>query len=178
MSEIPALASLEFTPYIDESGQFPEQLHGKVGIYAIFDSHKILQFIGYSRDVFLSLRQHLVRQPDRCYWVKVKTVDRPNRTILESTRDAWIAENGSTPTGNSIDETKWTQPIDVKALMTPEEQADYSNPYHDEVAQTKILKNVARRVEAEILQQLRSRHVQAELRFNPKLKEEGLLDLK
>jgi hypothetical protein len=178
MSDHPSLASLEFIPYVNNAGQLPEELQGKVGVYAIFDDQKILHFIGFSRDVFLSLRQHLVRQPDRCYWLKVRTVDRPSRTILQETRDAWIAENGSTPTGNSTDEAKWNQPINVKELMTPEEQADYADPYHDEVAQTKILKNVARRIEAGILEGLRSRGIKADLRFNPKLKEEGLLDLK
>lgn len=178
MSDAPSLKSLEFLAYVDDAGQLPEELQGKVGVYAIFDSDKILQFIGYSRDVFLSLRQHLVRQPQSCYWVKVKTVDRPSRTLLEDIKTAWIAENRSTPIGNDTDEQKWSQPISVREVMTSEEQANYANPYNDEVAQAKILKNVARRVEAEILKQLKQRGVKAELRFNPKLKEEGLLDLK
>jgi hypothetical protein len=37
---------------------------------------------------------------------------------------------------------------------------------------------VARRVEAEILVMLESRGIKTEIRFNPKLKEQGLLDLK
>ncbi|MER3477484.1 MAG: endonuclease, partial [Leptolyngbya sp. ERB_1_2] len=44
--------------------------------------------------------------------------------------------------------------------------------------QMKALKNIARRVESEIMAQLKARNVQTEMRFNPKLKEEGLLDLK
>jgi hypothetical protein len=177
-TEIPTLASLEFLPYLNDQGQLPDELQGKVGVYAIFDHTKALQFIGFSRDIFLSLKQHLVRQLDRCYWIKVKTIDRPNRTVLEEIRAAWIQENGSAPLGNTTDEAKWNQPIDVKAFMTPAEQSNYDNPVNDEVAQGKILKNVARRVEAEILAQLKERGVQAEIRFNPKIKEEGLLDLK
>jgi hypothetical protein len=175
MPETFSLADLEFISYVNDAGQLPEEFQGKVGVYAIFDDAKILQFIGFSRDVFLSLRQHLVRQPPQCYWVKVKTVDRPSRTILQEIREAWIAENGSIPSGN---DDAWNQPIDVKALMTEAEKANYADPYHDEVAQVKILKNVARRIEADILEGLRSRGVKADLRFNPKLKEEGLLDLK
>ncbi|NDJ16121.1 GIY-YIG nuclease family protein [Myxacorys almedinensis] len=173
-TDIPTLASLEFIPYLNNEGQLPEQLHGKVGVYAIFDAHKTLQFIGFSRDVFLSLKQHLVRQLDRCYWIKVKTVDRPSRTVLEEIRAAWIGENGSVLGEDAL----WTQPIQVKALMTPEEKANYANPIHDPLGQAKILKNVARRVEAEILARLKERGVEAEIRFNPKIKEEGLLDLK
>ncbi len=174
----PTLASLEFLPYVDEAGQLPELLAGKVGVYAIFAADRSLQFIGYSRDIFLSLRQHLVRQPLSCYWVKVETIAKPNRTLLDNIRAAWLAENGSTPRGNAEDAASWNEPIAVQSLMTDEEQANYANPVHDEMAQVKILKNVARRVEAEILAVLKDRGVQADLRFNPKLKEEGLLDLK
>ena len=63
-------------------------------------------------------------------------------------------------------------------MMTPEEQAKYQSPLNDDMAQVKIIKNVARRVEAEILEVLQARGLQMQIRFNPKLKEEGLLDLK
>jgi hypothetical protein len=168
------LASLDFVPYIDKAGQLPDQYQGKVGVYAIFDASQKLRFIGLSRDIALSLRQHLVRQPQQCYWVKAQTIDRPSRAVLEEIRSAWLAENEASLT----DEEKWTQPIQVKQLMTEAEVADYTKPEHDEMAQRKILKNVARRIEAEILEGLSDRKLQAEIRFNPKLKEEGLLDLK
>ena len=160
---IPTLASLDYVSYINDRGQLPEELRGKVGAYAIFDQSKTLRFVGFSRDIFLGLKQHLVR---------------PSRTLLENIRDAWIAENGSTPLGNGIDEAKWNQPIQVKGMMTPEEEANYTKTTIEEITQIKILKNVARRVESEILVQLKSRGIQEEIRFNPKLKEEGLLDLK
>lgn len=176
-TDIPSLASLEAVAYLDDRGQLPEQFAGKVGVYAIFDPAQTLQYIGYSRDVALSLKQHLVRQPQACYWLKVQTIDRPSRAMLETIRDAWIAENGSLPIGNGPEEAQWTQPIDVKARMTPEEQNQFARAI-DELAQTKVLKQVARRVEAEIMQNLQTRGVQAEIRFNPKLKETGLLDLK
>lgn len=171
MTEIPALTDLEFLPFIDSSGQLLEQLQGKVGIYAIFDQAKTLKYVGFSRDVFLSLRQHLVRCVSECYWVKVQVIDRPNRTILETIRAAWLK-------GTAIsDEAKWTQPIQVKEFMTDEERSTYEKAI-DELGQIKALKNAARRVESEIMMQLKARNVQAEIRFNPKLKEEGLLDLK
>jgi hypothetical protein len=173
---ISSLASLEYIPYIDTSGQIPEQFQGKVGVYAVFDRDKVLQFIGYSRDVDLSLRQHLVRQPQKCYWLKVQTIDRPSRTLLENIRGAWMAENGSIPSGNATDESIWTQPIDAKVAMTADEQTSFAAS--DELMQSKILKNAARRVESQILSELESRGVQMQIRFNPKLKEKGLLDLK
>lgn len=177
-TNIPLLATLEYFPYIDDNGQLPEQFQGKIGVYAIFGQEKVLQFVGYSRDVYLSIKQHLVRQPQSCYWLKVQTIERPSRTVLENIERAWIAENGSVPLGNGEFKEQWTNPIDVKALMTPEEQENYQKPVNDELTQIKILKNVARRVEAEILAVLETRGCQMQIRFNPKLKEEGLLDLK
>lgn len=177
-TDIPPLANLTAIPYIDETGYLPAQLEGKVGVYAIFAADQTLQYIGYSRDIVLSLRQHLVRQPQQCYWLKVQTIERPNRTLLEQIRAAWIDENGSVPPGNSVDQAAWEQPIDVKAAMTPAEQAQYGDPQLDAVAQQKALKGAARRIEAEILALLEARSLQEPLRFNPKLKDQGLLDLK
>jgi hypothetical protein len=176
--EIQNLASLELFPYIDSEGKLPEFVQGKIGVYGIFDNEKVLQFVGYSRDIYLSLKQHLVRQPLQCYWLKVQTIDRPNRTILESIRESWIAENGSLPTGNDTDAALWNDPIDTKNVMTAAEVASYDGIVADEIAKDKLLKNVARRVENEILSQLKARGVTEEIRFNPKLKTSGLLDLK
>lgn len=175
-TDIPALASLEYVPYIDENGQSPEQLQGKIGVYAVFDQEKVLQFVGYSRDVDLSLKQHLVRQPQKCYWLKVQTIDRPSRAILENIRDAWTTENGSIPAGNGAEEAKWTQPIDARLAMTADEQRRYQAS--DELIQSQLLKTAARRVEGQTLAELELRGVKMQIRFNPKLKEKGLLDLK
>lgn len=177
-TNIPVLANLDYIPYIDQDGELPEVFQGKIGVYAIFDQEKVLQFVGYSRNVYLSLKQHLVRQPEKCYWVKVQTIERPSRTVLENIENAWITENGDLLLGNENHQQIWTQPIDVKVVMTPEEEANYQKPTNDELMQIKILKNVARRVEDEILASLQKRGLQTQIRFNPKLKEEGLLDLK
>lgn len=175
-TQIPSLTQLEYIAYLDATGNLPEELQGQIGVYAIFDQDKTLQFVNYSRDVYLSLKQHLVRKPQSCHWLKVQTIDRPNRTQLEAIRQAWIEENGSLPAGNGAEEAEWNQPIDAKQAMTEEEKENYQK--NDEITQIKLLKQVSRRVEAEILEVLKSRGVQTEIRFNPKLKEQGLLDLK
>ena len=172
------LAELEFTSYINTTGQLPEEYQGKAGIYAIFDQNQILQYIGYSRDIYLSLKQHLVRQPEKCHWVKIQTTDRPSRTELENIRSAWIAETGITPPGNGPDEPNWTQPININTQLSSEEKQALEKAAGQELEQTKILKKAARRVENDILTILQTRGLQTEIRFNPKLKENGLLDLK
>lgn len=175
-TQTPLLQNLDYLPYLDGTGNLPEQLLGKIGIYAIFDQNKTLQLVNYSRDIYLSLKQHIVRQPQLCYWLKVETIDRPNRTQLETIRNAWITENGVAPPGNDTDEAIWNDPIDAKLSMTDEEHLSYEKG--DELMQIKLLKQVARRVEAQVLENLKLRCVQTEIRFNPKLKESGLLDLK
>lgn len=114
----------------------------------------------------------MIRQPNHCYWIKLQTISRPSRTILEEIRQAWISENNFIQT----DDEKWTQPIDAKFAMSEAEKQDYQNT--DEMGQIKLLKKVSRRVEETIQEQLKQRGVKMEIRFNPKLKEEGLLDLK
>jgi hypothetical protein len=173
---IPSLGSLEYLAYLDDSGAIHSELQGKIAVYAIFDRDRQLQFVGYSRDVYLSLKQHLIRRSQLCYWLKLQTISRPSRTILEEIRQAWIAENDCVPSGNSTDEAKWTQPIDAKQEMTIEEREILARA--DELSKIKLLKQVARRVEAMVEAQIKDRGVTMDLRFNPKLKEEGLLDLK
>ncbi|GFE68623.1 GIY-YIG nuclease family protein [Chroococcus sp. FPU101] len=170
-TEIVSLNSLDYLPFLDENGIIDESLQGKIGVYAIFNQDKILQFVGYSRDIYLSLKQHLVRQPNQCYWFKIQTITRPSRTILEEIRQAWMSENGLVQ-----NDEKWTQPIDAKLAMSETDKQEYKNL--DEIGQIKFLKKVSRRIEETIQEQLKERGVHMEIRFNPKLKEEGLLDLK
>jgi hypothetical protein len=175
-TNIPSLGSLEFLAYIDTAGELPAQLQQQIGIYAIFDQTQALQFVGYSRDIYLSLKQHLVRQPESCYWVKATTIDRPNRTFLEDVRSAWIVENGSIPPGNTEANLVWVDPIATSDAMTVAERDSFEDL--DGLAQIKLRKQVARRVEETILAKLEQRGVKTEIRFSPKLKEQGLLDLK
>jgi hypothetical protein len=176
IEDIPSLSNLAFSPYISDTGELPLELQNQIGVYAIFDRQKVLQFVGYSRDIYLSLKQHLVRRPEACYWVKSTTIDRPNRTFLTEVQSAWIAENTTMPVGNDVDSSIWLDPIDTNSAMTAAESASLTDL--DEVAKIKLFKQVARRVESKILAQLQERGVTTEIRFNPKLKEQGLLDLK
>jgi uncharacterized protein (DUF4415 family) len=96
--------------------------------------------------------------------------------VLEEIRAGWIAENGMVPAGNAQDQSAWEKPIDAKVLMNDTEKAALARA--DGLEAIKLMKQVARRVEATVLEKLQARGAQMEMRFNPKLKEEGLLDLK
>lgn len=176
VAQFPPLASLSFLPYVNEQGTIPEVFQGKLGAYAIFDSTQTLRYIGFSRNILLSLKQHLTRCPEQCHWVKLWEVNRPSRRLLEEVRQVWISENGQIPTGNNIEEARWSQAIDARAQITPEEQAAYGAA--DEVGKTKVLKQLSRRVEAAVKADLEARGITEAFRFDPKLKEQGLLTLK
>ena len=177
-TEITPLANLDYIPYLDDSGAIAEDWQRKIGVYAIFDREKVLQFVGYSRDVFESLKQHLVRKPQQCYWFKVQIISRPSRSILEEIRQVWIEENNALPSGNDGKEAQalWTEPIDAKLTMTDSEKQEYEAG--EELSRMKLLKNVARRLETKIKAELKTRGVEMDIRFNPKIKDQGLLDLK
>jgi hypothetical protein len=173
----PSLNALPLIPYINDEGHLPEQFSGKVGIYAIFDHQQMLQCVGYSRDVLASLKQHLVRCLDQCHWVKVATIDRPSRSILEAIQAQWIDENGAVPEGNGDRHTTWTQPIDATAHTTPDERELLANT-SDDLERSKALKCIARRVEADIKARLETRGLRDSIRFDPKMKDRGLLNVK
>ncbi len=116
---------------------------------------------------------YLVRQPQVCQWVKIHLIDKPNRTTLEEIVAAWTA--GQNPPGNGDAAQDWQESIDCRYAMTAEETAKF--PEMEEIAQSKLLKQVARRVEATIMEKLQARGLQTEIRFNPKTKERGLLDI-
>lgn len=168
------LASQPYIPYLDAEGELPHQFQRQIGVYAIFNESQTLQFVDYSRDVLLSLKQHLVRQPTECHWVKVHIIDRPNRTALEEIKGAWLG-SGELPPDNGPAAKAWQEPIDCRFAMTAAEQAGFAEL--EELAQSKLLKQVSRRVEADIMTQLQARGLRSEIRFNPKAKERGLLDL-
>lgn len=173
-----SLDDIASVPFIDEEGRLPNQFLQKIGAYAIYSEDHTLRHLGYSRNILLSLKQHLIRQPHACYWVKAFVVQKPSREILENILNGW-QEGTPAPIYSSENQREhWIQSINVKERMTSEEQAALQDLHGDEISIIKHLKKSARRIEAEILSQLEQRGFKDELRFNPKLKESGLLDIK
>lgn len=179
--EVIPLSRLEFLPYLDEEGLITNcsRADAKASVYAIFDNDKVLQYIGISRQVYMSMRLHFARTPSKCYYVKIQNINKPSRSLLELIRDKWIEENGSSPEGNDDGphQNIWENPLDCKPLMTEEEIQKFEEAGPGP-PKAKVLKNVARRLEANLENCYRERNCKERLRFDPKLKEKGLLDLK
>jgi hypothetical protein len=164
------LTEIPFVSYLDPTGNVTSDLEGKIGVYAIFDAKKSLQYVGISRDIASSLKLHIVRVPSQCHWLKFNTVAKPSRTVLSEMQTAWLGDL-------AIDTELWEQPLDCRRLMTNDEKHQLEQAMN-EAEQEKVLKNVARRVEKDVLAQLADRGIAFDVRFNPKRKSEGILDVK
>jgi hypothetical protein len=167
---IPPLTEVPFAPYLDTTGNVLADLEGKIGVYAIFDAEKSLQYVGISRDIASSLKLHIVRVPSQCHWLKFNTVAKPSRTVLSEMQAAWLGDL-------AIDTELWEQPLNCLRLMTDDETHQLEKAMN-EAEQEQVLKNVARRVEKDVLAQLAARGIAFDVRFNPKRKNEGILDIK
>ncbi len=98
------------------------------GVYAVLNSDQQPQYIGYSRNVPLSLRSHLTAHgADICALVRVQPFKFPKREEMEQLRDRWIAELSSPPPGNINDSGDWAGTVrDAAAqVMSAAEQAIY-----------------------------------------------------
>ena len=103
--------------------------NGKIaGVYAVLDTEGHTQYIGYSRNVLLSLNGHLGQNGEqKCAFVRVQTFKFPKRQDMEDLRDAWIAELGSVPPGNASVDGTWASTVGevAKAVMSEAERKAY-----------------------------------------------------
>ncbi len=98
------------------------------GVYAVLNSSQQTQYIGYSRNVSLSLRSHLTAHgAEVCALVRVQPFKFPKREEMEQLRDRWIAELPSPPPGNIDGSTDWASTVrDAAAqVMSEADRAIY-----------------------------------------------------
>ncbi len=88
------------------------------GVYAVLDAEQRTQYVGYSRNVLLTLNSHVAQNGQQtCAFVRVRTFKFPKREEMEQLRDAWIKELGSLPPGNSDKSEKWASTVGEAARM-------------------------------------------------------------
>lgn len=96
-------------------------------VYAVLDRQQQTQYVGYSRDVRVSLQGHLAQNgEDACAFVRVQAFKFPKRAEMEELRDRWIADLGNIPPGNGNGD-RWAGSIAeaANAVMSPEDRAAY-----------------------------------------------------
>ena len=103
--------------------------NGKIaGVYAVLDTERYTQYVGYSRNVLLSLNGHKSQNGEqKCAFVRVQTFKFPKRQEMEDLRDAWIAELGSVPPGNASESGMWASTVGevANAVMSEAEREAY-----------------------------------------------------
>jgi hypothetical protein len=78
------------------------------GVYAVLNGDRQTQYIGYSRNVVLSLKSHLTQfGAEICTFVKVQPFKFPKREEMEQLRDDWIASLPQIPPGNVDNSGAW-----------------------------------------------------------------------
>lgn len=98
------------------------------GVYAVLDSARTYQYIGYSRDVLRSVKGHITQNGEpTCTYIRLQTFKFPKRQAMEALKDEWIAELDYTPAGNTGDGNTWARTIGeaAKATMTEAEKNAY-----------------------------------------------------
>lgn len=99
-----------------------------VGVYAVLGRDRRTHYVGYSRNVALSLKGHTAQLGnDTCAFVQVQTFKVPKREALEQQRDAWIAQLGYVPSGNAEASELWASTVGEAAIaaMSPAERQAY-----------------------------------------------------
>ncbi|MDF5738774.1 MULTISPECIES: GIY-YIG nuclease family protein [unclassified Nostoc] len=98
------------------------------GVYAVLDAERRPQYIGYSRNVLLSLNGHLRQNgQQKCAFVRVQAFKFPKRQEMEDLRDAWITELETTPPGNASESGMWASTVGeaTKAVMSEVQRQAY-----------------------------------------------------
>jgi hypothetical protein len=86
-------------------------------VYAVLDAERCTQYVGYSRNVLLSLKGHVAQNgQETCAFVRVQTFKFPKREEMEKLQDAWISELSSVPPGNGDASESWASTVGEVAL--------------------------------------------------------------
>jgi len=95
------------------NGNLSDAIPMAPGVYAIYDPQGVLQYVGISRKVAVSVQTHVEALPDLTASVKVGEMPEAGKEVLTEAWKAWIQqaveETGAIPPGNAPGEKKWQQ---------------------------------------------------------------------
>ncbi|KAI8467931.1 MAG: NifU-like domain-containing protein [Monoraphidium minutum] len=105
------------------------------GVFAVYDAARTLQYVGYSRNIVLSLKTLRARiGEERVAHVRVLVVANQamqTRTALSKQAQSWLDEAGATPPGNGDEAELWAggggEARAEVAAMSPAELAAYED---------------------------------------------------
>ncbi|KAK9828600.1 hypothetical protein WJX72_000970 [[Myrmecia] bisecta] len=100
-----------------------------LGVYALYDDRRNLQYVGYSRNLVLAVKAHFQRVgEERCAFVRALVFANKamaTRTNLEQEARNWLEDAGTLPPGNGVEKELWEGTAINAAAMSPVELAEY-----------------------------------------------------
>lgn len=116
---------LPLREYLDDrDGEKP------IGVYALYDQRRELQYVGFSRNIVLSVKGHTERVgEDRCAFVKAMVFANKamaTRGNLEREAANWLEDAGTTPPGNGSEQELWSGNSCV-TTMSATERSEYED---------------------------------------------------
>lgn len=98
-----------------------------MGVFAIYDASRTLQYVSYSRNIVLSVKSVLstvgVTNEEKCTYVRAMVFQNramQTRQAMESQQAAWIEENGTVPPGNGVDKEEWSVGFAMESMSEQE----------------------------------------------------------
>lgn len=100
------------------------------GVYAVLDDQQQTQYIGYSRNVLISLKGHVSQLgPQICAFVRVQSFKFPKREEMEKLKNLWLSDLDYLPPGNSDQSGMWAGTVREAstAAMSAQERQIYED---------------------------------------------------
>ena len=122
-----------------------------MGVFAIYDASRTLQYVSYSRNIVLSIKSIVdtlgAASDEKCKYVRAMVFQNKamqTRQAMESQQSAWIEENGTLPPGNGVDKAEWSVGFSVDSMNEQEKDA-----YDDQ--KTKMVAAMGQQLDSETL---------------------------
>lgn len=115
-----SLSSVELNPFINTQGLIQPLIPqgSEAAVFAVYNDRKQLQYVGFSKDLYNSLRTLLGRRPDKAFFYKATHLQTLDQKQMIDIRSAWFEECGGPPPGNklALERTAWQQPVSAGAI--------------------------------------------------------------
>lgn len=108
------LADLDLLPVLSLQGYINPEIppSSEAVIFAIYDQAKILQYVGFSKNLRASLLTVFSRRPDKAHYFRALHLPVMDQQKMMEVRTAWFAENSGPPPGNKLaaERAAWQEP--------------------------------------------------------------------
>ncbi|DBB04825.1 hypothetical protein WJX82_007389 [Trebouxia sp. C0006] len=115
-----SLSSVEINPIINTQGLIQPLIPtgSQAAVFAVYNDRKQLQYVGFSKDLYNSLRTLMGRRPDKAFFYKAVHLPTLDQKQMIDIRTAWFEECGGPPPGNklALERTAWQQPVSAGAI--------------------------------------------------------------